>query len=174
MNVAFSGLELRAEPGRVMVPRPTSEALVDAAVALAGDRAVRIADVGTGSGAIALALASELPNAEVLASDTSAEAVALARANACRLGLGERVSVYRGDLLDPLPGTFDLIVANLPYLPLAEAGAHPDLAGEPPHAVFAPGDGLGPYRRLLAASPGRLAPDGRLVIQLCARVLIAG
>ena len=172
MNVAFSGLALRAEPGSVMVPRRTSEALVDAAVALAGDGAVRIADVGTGSGAIALALAARLPNAEVLASDTSPAAVALARANACRLGLGQRVGVYRGDLLDPLPGAFDLIVANLPYVPFAEADDHPDLVGEPPAAVFAPGDGLGPYRRLLAACGGRLNRAGHLVIQLHKRVLV--
>jgi release factor glutamine methyltransferase len=174
MNVAFSGLELRAEPGRVMVPRPTSEALVDAAVALAGDRPVRIADVGTGSGAIALALAAALPRAEVHASDTSPDAVELARANARRLGLAGRVSVRHGDLLEPLPGSFDLVVANLPYLPLSDAESHPDLVDEPRDAVFAAGDGLGPYRRLVAASRRRLLPGGRLVIQLRGRVLVGG
>jgi release factor glutamine methyltransferase len=173
MDVSFRGLDLRALPGRVMTPRPASEALVDAAVALVGGRPARVADVGTGSGAIAVALAAALPLAEVVATDTSAAAVALARGNVSRLGLGARVSVHHGDLLDPVPGRFDLVVANLPYLPLADAARHLDLTGEPPHAVFAPGDGLGPYRRLVAATRTRLLPGGSLAIQLHRRVVVA-
>ncbi|MGE5689676.1 MAG: methyltransferase, partial [Pseudomonadota bacterium] len=99
--VTFHGLELIAAAGRVMTPRPTSEQVVDAAVDLAGARPARIADVGTGSGAIAVALASALPRAEVFATDTSRAAVLLARANVARLGLADRVTVLHGDLLDP-------------------------------------------------------------------------
>src|SRR5215218_8931057 len=131
-----------AAAGRVMTPRPASERLIDAAVAITGDRPARIADVGTGSGAIAVALAAALPRAEVFGTDTSAAAVLLARANVARLRLGDRVTILHGNLLDPIPGALDLIAANLPYLPLAEANRHPELAGEPPEAVFVPGDGL--------------------------------
>ena len=83
------------------------------------------------------------------------------------------MTVYHGDLLDPVPGAIDLIVANLPYLPATDAGRYPDLADEPADAVFAPGDGLEPYRRLLAASAERLDDDGAVVIQLHRRVLSA-
>ncbi len=97
----------------------------------------------------------------------------LARANVTRLRLGERVTVLHGNLLDPVPGTLDLVVANLPYLPHAEAGRHPELAGEPAAAIFACGDGLDAYRALVTASWERLTADGALVIQLRARVLAA-
>jgi release factor glutamine methyltransferase len=171
--ITFHGHDLMAAPGVVMTPRPTSERLVDAAVAIAGARPARIADLGTGSGAIAVALAARLPQAEIYATDTSVAAVSLARANAARLGLGERVTVLHGSLLDPVPGSLDLIVANLPYLPAAEAGRHADVDGEPPEAVFAPGDGLGPYRALLTGGWERLAAGGTLLIQLRRRVLAA-
>ena len=173
VEVAFRGLKLHAAPGFVMTPRPASEALVDAAVDVVGDDSARIADIGTGSGAIAVALATALPQAEIFATDTSPAAVVLARANVARLGLGGRVSVYRADLLERVPGPLDLVVANLPYLPSAEAFRHRDLAAEPAEAVFAAGDGLGPYRRLVAASRSRLRPGGVLVIQLRRRVLVA-
>ncbi|HXV03637.1 MAG TPA: class I SAM-dependent methyltransferase, partial [Gaiellaceae bacterium] len=130
----------------------------------------RVCDVGTGSGAIAIAIARACPEALVWATDTSRYAVALARANVRRHGLDGRVVVEHGDLLDPVPGQLDVIVANLPYLPLELAAQRPELAAEPPEAVFAAGDGLDPYRRLLAAAPERLVPDGRLLIQLHRRV----
>ena len=157
-----------------MTPRPTTERLVETAVELLGDRPARVADVGTGSGAVAVALATALPRAEVFATDTSTEAVLLARANVARLRLADRVSVLHGDLLDPVPGPLDLIAANLPYLPFAEIDNNPDLGGEPPEAVFAPGDGLDAYRALVAAGWERLNPGGALVIQLRRRVLTAG
>jgi methylase of polypeptide subunit release factors len=83
------------------------------------------------------------------------------------------VVIRQGDLLHPIPGDFDLIAANLPYLAASAADAHPDLAAEPRGAVFADGDGLDPYRRLLAAARTRLRPDGLLVIQLHRQVLAA-
>jgi release factor glutamine methyltransferase len=168
----FGGLTLATAPGRVMSPRPATEALVERAVELAGEAALRVADVGTGSGAIAVALATRAPRAEIWATDTSAAAVWLARLNAARLGVAGRVHILHGNLLEPVPGELDLVLANLPYLPEAEA-ADPDLAGEPPEAVVAPGDGLGPYRRLLAQCETRLAPGGIVVIQFRRRVLEA-
>jgi release factor glutamine methyltransferase len=172
-TVSFHGLELATARGRVMTPRPTSEALVDAAVAFAGDRPVRIADVGTGSGAVATALAVALPNAKVVATDTCADAVLLARANVARLGVADRVDVVHSSLLESVTGPLDLVVANLPYLPEAEEALHPDVADEPREAVFAAGDGLGPYRELVAASRERLAEDGALAIQLRRRIVTA-
>ena len=149
-----------------MTARPASERLVAAALACLGERRARVVDVGTGSGAIALALAAAVPAADVWATDTSEAAVALARANANRHGLGERVTIRRGDLLDPVPGRVDLVVANLPYLPAAAAPSRPELGGEPPEALFASGDGLGPYRRLLSACAQRLRSEGRVILQL--------
>jgi release factor glutamine methyltransferase len=171
-RVGFGGLTLTAAPGRVMTPRPATEALVERAVELVGDAPVRVADVGTGSGAIAVALAIRARRAEIWATDTSSAAVWLARLNAARLGVADRVRIVLGDLLAPVPGELDLVLANLPYLPEADP-LDPDIAGEPRHAVLAPGDGLGPYRRLLAQCETRLAPGGIVVIQFRRRVLEA-
>ena len=172
-DVLFGGLSLATRPGRVMTPRAATEHLVAAAVDRLGSNPARVVDVGTGTGAIAIALAKAAPAAEVFATDTSRCAVALARANVCRHGLGDRVTVRHGDLLDPVRGPIDLVVANLPYLPDAEARRYADLAHEPAHAVFAPADGLGPYRRLLSACAERLGDSASVVIQLHRRVLAA-
>jgi release factor glutamine methyltransferase len=172
-ETTFFGLPFATAPGRVMTPRAASEQLVALAAERIGRRPARIADVGTGSGAIAVALALAAPRAEVWATDISAASVLLARANAHRLGVGDRVRVVRGDLLRPVPAELDLIVANLPYLPGDERDRHPSLAGEPDAAVFAPGDGLGPYRRLLAAAERKLRVDGLIAIQLHRRVFTA-
>ena len=171
-GIGFGGLTLATAPGLVMTPRPSTEALVERALELVGDEPLRVADVGTGSGAIAVAFAARAPRAEIWATDTSATAVWLARVNAARLGLADRVHILHGDLLESVPGELDLVLANLPYLPEAEA-RDPGVVGEPPEAVLAPGDGLGPYRRLLAQCEARLAPDGVVVIQLRRRVLEA-
>jgi release factor glutamine methyltransferase len=172
-DVIFSGLALLTAPGRVMIPRPASEQLVAAAVARVGGGRARVADVGTGSGAIAVAIANACPQAEVWATDTSVPALALARANVRRHGLESRVFVRHGDLLDPVPGLLDLVVANLPYIPASTAAEHPDLQGEPFAAVFASGDGLDPYRRLVDAAATRLAANGVLLLQLYGRLLAA-
>ena len=164
MKTSFSQLQLETAPGRVFTPRPTTEALVDAALDRIDGVPMRIADVGTGSGAIAVALAAKKPNVEIWATDTNADAVELARSNAERLGVADRVHVLHGDLLDPLPAPVDLIVANLPYLPEAEHDARYD--AEPHDAVYAPGDGLGPYRRLLdACRDGKLETGGTVLLQ---------
>jgi release factor glutamine methyltransferase len=164
MKTTFSHLQLETAPGRVFTPRPATEALVDAALERIDGVPMRIADVGTGSGAIAVALAAKKPNVEIWATDTNAEAVELARSNAERLGVADRVHVLHGDLLDPLPAPVDLIVANLPYLPKSEHDARYD--EEPDDAVYAPGDGLGPYRRLLdACRDGKLETGGTVLLQ---------
>jgi release factor glutamine methyltransferase len=169
----FNGLSLLGAPGKVMVPRATSEQLVAAAASHLGDRHARAVDVGTGSGAIAIAIAAGCPNAEIWATDIDPDAVSLARANVCRHSLEKHVFVRQGDLLAPLAGRFDLIVANLPYLPVASAADHPELREEPFMAVFAGGDGLGAYRRLVDAAAGRLTGSGLLILQLRGRAVLA-
>jgi release factor glutamine methyltransferase len=171
-QVIFNGLSFAARPGEVMTPREASGQLVAAAVARIGSRDACVVDVGTGSGAIAVAIAAAAPNARVVATDTSRCAVALARVNIYRHGLSDRVTVCHGDLLEPVEGPIDVVVANLPYLPLGDAGRYPDLAAEPADAVFASGDGLDPYRRLLTACAERLDDEAAVIIQLHRRVLV--
>jgi release factor glutamine methyltransferase len=172
-HVRFAGLRLKTLPGIVMTPRTASEKLVGAALERIGDDPARVADVGTGSGALALAIALAAPRAEVRATDVSAEATMLARTNACLLGVGDRVKVVRGDLLAPVPGALDLVVANLPYLPCSDRSAYPDLRAEPAVAVFAGGDGLEFYRDLLGAAEGKLVASGAVMIQLHGEVFVA-
>ena len=172
-EVTFSGLRLLTAPGRVMTPRPASEQLVAEARARLVDRRACVADVGTGGGAIAVAIAHACPHVEVWATDTSRCAVLLARANVQRHRLEERVFVRHCDLLDEVPAPVDLIVANLPYLPASVATEHPDLMTEPFESVFTPVDGLDPYRRLVDAASTWLAEDGELLLQLHRRVVKA-
>jgi release factor glutamine methyltransferase len=172
-RTTFFDLPFSTAPGRVMTPRAASERLVELAAERIGAAEARVADIGTGSGAIAVALALAAPKAQIWATDISAKSVLLARANAHRLGVGDRVHVARGDLLAPVPGELDLIVANLPYLARDDSARYPDLATEPASAVFAGGDGLGPYRRLLAAAADKLRPGGAVAIQLHRRVFTA-
>jgi release factor glutamine methyltransferase len=172
METTFHGLEFHTAPGRVFTPRTTSEALVDAALAHIDKRPLRIADVGTGSGAIGVSIAVAAPQVQIYATDVSPDAVALARENAERHGVADRMHVFEGDLLDPVPGEVDLVVANLPYLP--EGEPRPDLAGEPPGAVYAPGDGLGPLREMLhVCEAGKLAMPGFALVQYRGDVLEA-
>jgi release factor glutamine methyltransferase len=164
MKTTFCDLQLETAPGRVFTPRQSTEKLVQTALERVDGVPMRIADVGTGSGAIAIALAMQKPDVEIWATDTNAEAVELARANAERLGVADRVHVLQGHLLDPLPGPVDLIVANLPYLPRSEHDARYD--DEPDDAIYAPGDGLDLYRRLLdACRDGKLKTGGTVVLQ---------
>jgi release factor glutamine methyltransferase len=159
----------------VLTPRPATELLVTRALARLGSESARVTDVGSGSGAIAVAIALRAPNAEVWAVDSSQAAVELTRANVARHRLTERVHVVQGDLLEAIPGHFDLVVANLPYLPgrLRADRGYADLLTEPASAVFADGDGLGPYRRLLSLSERRLTDNGALLVQYRCAVLEA-
>jgi release factor glutamine methyltransferase len=171
MTTTFHGLDLLTAPGLVFTPRASTEALVDAALARI-DGPVSIADVGTGTGAIAVALAVAKPDVEVWATDTSEAAVELARANAERHGVGSRVHVLRGNLLEPVPRAVDVAVANLPYLPASERRAEYD--AEPYEAIYAPGDGLGPLRTLVQlCADGKLAMPGWVLVQYHRDVLEA-
>jgi release factor glutamine methyltransferase len=128
---------------------------------------LRIADIGTGSGAIALVLKKELPHADILAVDSSAEALEVARGNAGRLGLA--VTFLQGDLLEPLAdrGPFDLLVANLPYVPSGDIpGLAPEVRNEPLLALDGGADGLALVRRLLAGAGRLLRPGGAVVLEI--------
>lgn len=146
----FRYLDLEVDP-RVLIPRPETELLVEVGLELA--QGARVADVGTGSGAVALALKSERPDLEIVAADISGDALDVARANAQRLGLD--VAFARGDLLDGVDGTLDAVLCNPPYV---EEGASlaPDIARhEPPGALFAGADGLDVVRRLVPQAAAR-------------------
>jgi release factor glutamine methyltransferase len=165
----FWSLPLAVGPD-VLIPRPDTETLVEAALARAPRREAPLAvlDVGTGSGAIALALAKEWPEARVTATDASDAALAVARSNAEALGLEGRVRFASGDLFAPVAGErFDVIVSNPPYVPEADAaGLAPELRHEPRLALFVPGDGAALLRRIAREAPARLAPGGLLALEL--------
>lgn len=143
----FRHIELAVDP-RVLVPRPETELLVEAALSLPGG--ARVVDVGTGSGAVALALKHERPDLEVLATDASAEALEVATANAARLGL--EVAFHHGDLLAGVEDPIDAVVSNPPYVAEADRASLPPeiLVHEPARALFAGADGLETIRRLVA------------------------
>ena len=170
----FRGLRLRVTPD-VLIPRPETEGLVEWALELlnasSSNGSPLLADIGTGSGAIACALAAACPDARVVATDISPAALAVAEGNVRALGLGGRVRVIAGDLLEPLaaePAALDVIVANAPYLP---SGILPSLprevfAFEPRQALDGGPDGMEVIRRLLTAAPAALRPGGRLVLEI--------
>jgi release factor glutamine methyltransferase len=139
----FRRLMLAVDP-RVLVPRPETEFVVEAALSL--PEGVRVVDVGTGSGAIALALKEERPDLSVVATDVSADALDVARENAERLGLD--VEFLHGDLLDPLTGAVDAVLSNPPYVAAGDR-LPPDVGFEPRGALFGGEDGLDVIRRLV-------------------------
>jgi release factor glutamine methyltransferase len=142
----FRWLELEVDP-RVLVPRPETEHVVEAALGLPSG--ARVVDVGTGSGAIALALADERPDLRVVATESSPGALAVARANGARLGLA--VEWLLGDLLEPVRGSVDAVVSNPPYVADGERLA-PELSYEPREALYGGPDGLEVLRRLVGAT----------------------
>lgn len=164
----FYGLTLKVDP-RALIPRHETEELVDHIVERLAAPPPRILDLGTGSGALALALASKFPDADVTAIDQSGEALALAAENAEALGLAERLTVLQGDWFAPLPegSQFDLIVANPPYLTEAEMQtAAPEVVGhEPAEALVSGRDGLDDLRRILGAAKDYLAEGGLLALE---------
>lgn len=159
----FYGQRFRVDR-RVLIPRPETEALVEEARRFIASRAVKVVDVGTGSGAIACSIALHEPRAHVIATDVSADALAVAATNALALGVGERVELRQGDLLGPVAEEVDVVCANLPYLrrdALADLrGERTSLAFEPNVAVVAGADGLDLVRRCIADLPRVLAPGG--------------
>lgn len=165
----FWSLPLAVEP-TVLVPRHDTETLIEVVLDHLGDkqRAVRIADIGTGSGAIAIALARELPGARVVATDQSADAVRIATANAERNQVADRVTLRRGDLLAPLAGDepFDVLAANLPYIPTADLDAlQAEVRHEPRAALDGGADGLDLIRRLVAGARPHLTAGGLLALE---------
>ena len=165
----FWSLEL-AVTSDVLSPRPETETLVEAILARLPDASapVRIVDLGTGSGAIALALARELPGAEVTATDISPPALQIARINADKLQLSERLRFLEGDLFEAVPGEqFDLVVSNPPYVARRDAGElPPELAHEPEVALFGGDDGFAVSSRLVAGVPDALLPGGIFAVEL--------
>jgi release factor glutamine methyltransferase len=150
-----------------LIPRPETERLVELALArLPQDREGRVADLGTGSGAIALALAAERPACRIIATDLSAEALVVARGNARRLGL-DKVAFRHGDWFAPLQGEcFDLIVANPPYI--AEGDPHlaeGDLPAEPRHALVVGPDGLAMLAAIVREAAAHLQAQGWLLLE---------
>jgi release factor glutamine methyltransferase len=160
----FFGLQLQVDL-RVLVPRPDTETLVNWALEKvdAADKAVSAVDLGTGSGAIALAIAAQRPLATVIATDASEDALAVASSNARRLGLP--VQFQAGSWLDAVPGQrFELIVTNPPYIANGDPHLHA-LAHEPLSALTAGADGLDDIRTIIAGAPKALEPGGWLLIE---------
>ena len=165
----FWGLDIAVTPD-VLIPRPESELLVETTVALLVDRSAPwdLADVGTGSGCLAVALARELRRARVTATDISPTALAVARRNATQHGVATRISFHDTRGLDGLPGPYDLIVSNPPYVPEPEmASLAPEVSRyEPATALCGGPDGLDPARELVPAAVARLRPGGWLVMEI--------
>ena len=167
----FFGYDFQVAPG-VLIPRPESELLVEETLDFVGGRFpggdAAIADVGTGSGAIAVSLALRLPNARVFAIDTSRRALEIAEVNCVRHGVEDRVHLLEGDLLSPLAEPVDVIVANLPYVTSAELGGLGDEIRmyEPSEALAGGADGLDEVRRLLQGAGDSLRPQGAVILEI--------
>jgi release factor glutamine methyltransferase len=161
----FWSLDLLVSPA-VLIPRPDSETLVDAALAARRDRApATILDLGTGSGALLLAGLSEWPNARGLGVDASTAALAVARANAERLGFARRAVFQSGDWGKGLRERFDVIFCNPPYVE-SDAPLSPEVMREPASALFAGADGLDDYRRIVPQLPGLLRSGGVALLEI--------
>ncbi len=170
-NREFWGLPLQLSAA-TLVPRPDTETVVELALQILrtdepADRPLRIADLGTGSGAILLALLSELSNAQGFGTDISEEALLVARGNAERLGLSDRATFIACDYATGLSGPFDLIASNPPYIRSADiAGLATEVRDHDPRAALDGGaDGLDAYRTLIPQAAGLLAPGGALVVE---------
>ena len=163
----FWSLALRVGPG-VLVPRPETELVVERALAhLAADGDFDVLDLASGSGAIALAVASERPRCRVVASDVAPAAVEATRDNALRLGLDDRVAVLQGRWFEPVAGRrFDLIVSNPPYIAADDARVEPGVRRwEPAEALFSGQSGLEALQAIATGAPGHLRPGGWQVVE---------
>jgi release factor glutamine methyltransferase len=159
----FYGLDFHVD-SRVLIPRPESELLVEKTISLAQNKPLStIAEVGTGSGAVAISLALELPQSKIYATDISAPALEVARINCRRHGVIDRVCLLHGDMLDSLPEAVDLIIANLPYVRKSELSG---LRFEPRLALDGGSDGMGKIRRLCRQAGDKLRPDGSLFLEI--------
>ena len=168
----FRDLVLEVGPG-VLIPRPETEHLAGEVIAWIGGRAAHVLDVGTGSGAIALAVAAESPSARVVGADISPEALRIARRNRDRVeakypGTASRVALVAGDGFGTLRGVFDVVVSNPPYVSEADAASLPREVRdhEPAVALFAPDRGLSVIDRLVREAPAHLVPGGLLALEV--------
>ena len=162
----FMALDFEVTPA-VLVPNPDTEVLVQRAVVLAREAGgpIRVADVGTGSGCIAVAVAHYAPDVEVWAGDLSSPALEVAARNVAKHSLQDRIHLACGDLMEPLPGTFDLVCANLPYL--AAGSERPaEVLSQPSMALYAGIDGAELVIRLLESASARINPGGRALVEL--------
>ncbi|TAK24545.1 MAG: peptide chain release factor N(5)-glutamine methyltransferase [Chloroflexota bacterium] len=166
----FYGLTFVVRPG-VLIPRPETELLVEETIAFARQRGLaqpRIIEVGTGSGAVAIALAHALPAAIISAVEIDEAAVQIARENVVRHHVGDRVTIRRGDLLHGIGGDWDAVIGNLPYIPSQAVDAldRGVRDWEPRIALDGGDDGLSPHRRLLAQAPSHLAAGGMVMLEV--------
>jgi release factor glutamine methyltransferase len=171
----FGGLEIAVTPD-VLIPRPETTLLVEEALqAIGAQRRSLVADVGTGSGCIAIAIAKTCPHATLWATDISWPALVVARRNALRHDVGKQVKFVQADLLGPFAasdeGIFDAIVSNPPYIPEGEMeGLQPEVSRYEPRLALAAGpEGVAYYRRLLTAAAVLLKPAGCLIVELGVR-----
>jgi release factor glutamine methyltransferase len=163
---AFWTIDLHVGPG-VLIPRPDSETLIEAAIAHFGDRApTRILDLGTGPGTLLLAALAEWPQAQGLGIDSSDQALAFAHRNAHDLGMEARARFSLGDWAEGLEESFDLILANPPYIATTEPLPEQVRAHEPHGALYAGTDGLDDYRRIVPEIPRLLAPGGVAILEI--------
>lgn len=172
-EMPFRHLVLGVKPG-VFIPRPETEVLVDVVLEYLDRRAIDapvVLDLCTGSGAIAVSVAYERPTARVFATEVVPQTAEVARANAVRAGVAERVTVFEGDLFGPLPedlrGIIDVVVSNPPYIPSGDLGSLPSEVGgfEPRIALDGGPDGLDVIRRIVAIAPEWLKPGGLLAME---------
>lgn len=162
----FYGLDFAVDSS-VLIPRPESELLVEMALNLAKQRLIAtIAEIGTGSGAIAISLALKLPQAKIYATDISADALKMALNNCRKHGLTDRIHLLEGDMLDPLPEPVDLIVANLPYVREDELPQVNTVPFEPSLALNGGSDGLEKIGRLCNGIADKLRPGGCLLLEI--------
>lgn len=162
----FFGLQFFVDDS-VLIPRPETELLVEKAIEIArGYEAPLIADIGTGSGAIAVSLAVNLPHATVIATDISRHALDTARRNCERHGTADRVRLYQGDLLEPVPHPVDIIAANLPYVRTTDLPGINTSGWEPRIALDGGEDGLDIIRCLCLQVCTRLKPGGSLLLEI--------
>ena len=165
-TVEFCGMTFACDK-RALVPRPETEQLVELLMSEIRGQRSKILDVGTGSGIIALSLAKKFPEAKMIATDVSEGALALAKENADRLGLSERVQFVKSDLLDGVDGTFDVIVANLPYVSRQDRRSlSPEVLHDPEVALFAGEIGDEIIRKLIETAPPHLNSGGLLALEL--------
>jgi release factor glutamine methyltransferase len=162
----FYGRTYRVTP-ETLDPRPDTETLIDAALALMPQGA-RILDLGTGTGAIAVTLLAERPDATALATDISPAALAVAAENAERAGVAERLRLMHGSWFEPVSGVFDIIVSNPPYIPAGDIAAlSPDVRNFDPILALVGGeDGLDPYRAISACAARHLAEAGHVLVEI--------